>query len=191
LTGRCSPVPSRECCSIFLTMASARLPCCTTFSRSPRSVFINSVISPRLFSFGLASSSTSCNSSINSAESAEKLFTKLSGFLISCAIPAVSWPSEASFCVWTSRSCVVRRSSSDFARCARLHFVEQTDIRDRDHAWSAKISTSSIWFLPNGSTRSRDRNMALRLEVDKFRIGKDVVHISIEIPAPARRATLR
>jgi hypothetical protein len=133
LTGRCSPVPSRECCSIFLTMASARLPCCTTFSRSPRSVFINSVISPRLFSFGLASSSTSCNSSINSAESAEKLFTKLSGFLISCAIPAVSWPSEASFCVWTSRSCVVRRSSSDFARCARLHFVEQTDIRDRDH----------------------------------------------------------
>ena len=43
--------------------------------------------------------SASCNSSINSVEMAEKLFTKLSGFLISCAMPAVSWPSEASFCV--------------------------------------------------------------------------------------------
>ena len=32
----------------------------------------------------------SCNSSISSAETAEKLLTKLSGFLISCAMPAVS-----------------------------------------------------------------------------------------------------
>ena len=34
-----------------------------------------------------------------SMETAEKLLTKLSGFLISWAMPAVSWPSEASFCV--------------------------------------------------------------------------------------------
>src|SRR5262245_1464634 len=34
-TTRCSPEPSRECSSMFLTMASARLPCCTTFSRLP------------------------------------------------------------------------------------------------------------------------------------------------------------
>ena len=31
--GRCSPEPSRECSSMFLTMESARLPCWTTFSR--------------------------------------------------------------------------------------------------------------------------------------------------------------
>ena len=36
--------------------------------------------------------------------------TKLSGFLISCAIPAVNWPSEASFSVWTRRSCAFWRS---------------------------------------------------------------------------------
>ena len=32
----------------------------------------------------------SCNSSTSSLETAEKLLTKLSGFLISCAMPAVS-----------------------------------------------------------------------------------------------------
>ena len=31
--GRCSPQPSRECSSMFLTMELARLPCWTTFSR--------------------------------------------------------------------------------------------------------------------------------------------------------------
>jgi len=54
------------------------------------------------------------------ADSAEKLLTKLSGFLISCAMPAVSWPSDASFCrldeailrgaqfrgIWRGRWCV-------------------------------------------------------------------------------------
>jgi|SRR6516165_9410398 hypothetical protein len=39
------------------------------------------------------------------ANGPEKLFTKLRGFLISWAIPAVNWPSVASFWVWTSRSC--------------------------------------------------------------------------------------
>ena len=60
-----------------------------------------------------APASASRNSSISSTDSAEKLLTKLSGFLISWAMPAVSWPSEASFSVCTSRSCAVRRSSSD------------------------------------------------------------------------------
>ena len=50
---------------------------------------------------------------MSSTETAEKLLTKLSGFLISCAMPAVSWPSEASFSVWTRRSCAVRKSSSE------------------------------------------------------------------------------
>ena len=30
---------------MFLTMASARLPCCTTLSRLPRSMFVSSLIS--------------------------------------------------------------------------------------------------------------------------------------------------
>src|SRR5208282_1794078 len=42
-TGRCSPGPAHECSSMFLTIESARLPCCTIFSRLPRSV---SAISP-------------------------------------------------------------------------------------------------------------------------------------------------
>src|SRR5262245_56464435 len=66
---------------MFLTMASARLPCCTTLSRLPRSVSINSVISLRLFSLTLTSARASCSSVMSSAEIPEKLLTKLSGFL--------------------------------------------------------------------------------------------------------------
>ena len=43
-----------------------------------------------VFSLRLTSLRASCNSSISSADTPEKLLTKLSGFLISCAIPAVS-----------------------------------------------------------------------------------------------------
>jgi hypothetical protein len=39
----------------------------------------------------------------------EKLLTKLSGFLISWAIPAVRCPSEPSFSDWISRSCALRK----------------------------------------------------------------------------------
>src|SRR5262249_45000973 len=54
--------------------------------------------------------------------------------------------SEASFCVWTKRSCVVRRSSSDFASSrvrvstfsySRAFWIATTD-------WSAKVCNSSI-----------------------------------------------
>src|SRR5260221_12125079 len=41
------------------------------------------------------------------------------GFLISCAIPAVNGPSEASFSVWRSRSCVIRKCSNDWGRSVR------------------------------------------------------------------------
>src|SRR5262245_4051106 len=64
---------------MFLTMASARLPCCTTLSRLPFSVSVSSVISARALSFNDISFRVSCNSSINSADSPEKLLTKLSG----------------------------------------------------------------------------------------------------------------
>ena len=51
----------------------------------------------------------------------EKLLTKLSGFLISCAMPAVSWPSEASFSVWTRlvlrRLQIAQRRLGRVSRC--------------------------------------------------------------------------
>ena len=73
------------------------------------------------------------NSSISSTEMAEKLLTKLSGFLISCAMPAVSWPSEASFWVWTRRSCVVPQLLQRFRQFAGagFHVFEQTRILNR------------------------------------------------------------
>ena len=88
-----------------------------------------------------APASASRNSSISSTEIAEKLLTKLSGFLISCAMPAVSWPSEASFSVWTSRSCAVRNSSSDFAS-SRVRACTSSNSRTFSMAitaWSAKV----------------------------------------------------
>jgi hypothetical protein len=43
---RCSPLPSRECNSMFLTMVSARFPCWATFSRLPFSKPVNSSTFP-------------------------------------------------------------------------------------------------------------------------------------------------
>src|SRR5207249_1117818 len=138
--------PWRECSSMFLTMASARLPCCTTLSRLPCSVSAISVISARSLLSRLAPARASRSSSISSAETAEKLLTKLSGFLISCAMPAVSCPSEASFSVCTRRSCAARRSSSDFAnsRVRASTFSNSRTFSIAIAAWSAKVVTSSI-----------------------------------------------
>ena len=80
-----------------MTIESARLPCCTTRSRLPFRLSQMSVISARVLSSSGEPRNASSNSSSSSTDSAEKLLTKFSGFLISCAIPAVSWPSEASF----------------------------------------------------------------------------------------------
>ena len=83
---------------------------------------------------------------MSSTETAEKLLTKLSGFLISWAIPAVSWPSEASFSVWTRRSCAVRKSSSDFAssrvRASTLSNKRAFWIATTD--WAAKVFNRSM-----------------------------------------------
>jgi hypothetical protein len=54
-------------------------------------------VSARVFASPFILCNVSCSSSIISTETPEKLLTKLSGFLISWAMPAVSWPSEASF----------------------------------------------------------------------------------------------
>ena len=99
-TGRCSPEPSRECSSMFLTIESARLPCCT---------ILLEIVAQCIRQFGdfcarlivglHALQGLPAIRRCSSTETLEKLLTKLSGFLISWAMPAVSWPSEASFCV--------------------------------------------------------------------------------------------
>src|SRR5262249_51400199 len=81
---------------------SARRPCSAIFSRLPLSIPIVSSISVRLSwsSAAIAGAVVSFNSSSNSTERSAKLFTKLSGFLISWAMPAVNWPREAIFSAW-------------------------------------------------------------------------------------------
>ena len=61
------------------------------------SMLVRSLTSSRIVSASPTCLKMSLSSSVSSTESAEKLLTKLSGFLISCAIPAVSAPSEAIF----------------------------------------------------------------------------------------------
>ena len=98
-TSRRSPVTPRECSSMLLTMLSARLPCSAILSRLPVSISTVSSISARVSSSSVAmpGAALSFSSSSSSIESPAKLLTKFSGFLISCAIPAVSWPSAAIF----------------------------------------------------------------------------------------------
>src|SRR4029077_5211612 len=101
--------------------------------------------------------SASRNSSISSTDTAEKLLTKLSGFLISCAIPAVNCPSEASFSVCTRRSWAVRKSSNDFAN-SRVRASTLSNRRTFSiamAAWSAKVETNSICLSVNGLTSRR------------------------------------
>ena len=122
-----------------------------------RSVSVRSSISARAFASIGRPRRASRSSSSNSMESDEKLLTKLSGFLISWAIPAVSWPSEASFWVCTKRSCAVCRSSSD---CASSRVRASTLSNKRTFsiaiaAWSAKVVTSSICLSVNGRTSVR------------------------------------
>jgi len=53
---------------MFRTIPSARLPCCTIFSRLPRNVSVISPISVRSLPSRDAPRSASCNSLVNSAE---------------------------------------------------------------------------------------------------------------------------
>ena len=162
---------------MFLTIESARLPCCTTLSRLPFSM------SGQLVDLGAqacrragALAAPRCSSSISSADSDEKLLTKFSGFLISCAMPAVSWPSEASFSVWTSRSCAVRRSSSDRAssRGARLHLLEQPHVLDRDHRLVGEgLDQLDLLVGERPHLRARQREDADRLALAQQRHAED------------------
>src|SRR5215831_17210422 len=132
-TGRRSPEPSRECSSMFLTMESARWPCCTTLPRLSYKVPVSSLTSSRTLPGSATGLSTSFNSSVNSDETAAKLFTKLSAFLISCAMPAVSCPSAAIFCAWTRLACAAcksRNAVSAASRAARMAFFGLLPVGD-------------------------------------------------------------
>ena len=93
-------------------MPSARRPCSAIFSRLPVSISTVSSISARVSSSSaaIAGAAAAFNSSSNSTDSPAKLLTKLSGFLISWAMPAVSWPSEAIFSACTRLACAVLSS---------------------------------------------------------------------------------
>ena len=47
------------------------------------------------------------------------MLTKLSGFLISCAMPAVSCPSAAIFCAWTRLACAICNSRNAVSAASR------------------------------------------------------------------------
>ncbi|MGY3080914.1 hypothetical protein ACVWZZ_007322 [Bradyrhizobium sp. LM6.10] len=72
-------------------------------------------------------------------------------------MPAVSWPSEASFSVWTSRSWAARKSSSDLASslvrsCTSLNSrVFSMAIT----AWSAKVLSKATALSGKGPASGR------------------------------------
>ena len=72
---------------------------------------------------------------MSSTETAEKLFTKLSGFLISWAIPAVSWPERGQFLRLDQAvlcGAQVLQRLRQFPR-ALLLGLEQPHVLDGDH----------------------------------------------------------
>ena len=86
-------------------------------------------------------------------------------------MPAVSWPSEASFSVCTKRSCAVRKSSSDFVilRVRASHF-QTAEHLDRITAWSANVVTNSISVRErvNPAARQRDHTDRLALTHERY-----------------------
>ena len=106
----------------------------------------------------LSGATASCSSSSRSTDRSEKLLTKLSGFLISCAMPAVSWPSEAIFSDCTSRSWVRRRSASAVSAAVRRALCR---VRS---SWNSRAFSIASTALPgeglqqrgNGRSKSAD-----------------------------------
>src|ERR1700738_700055 len=161
---------------MFLTIESARFPCCTTLFRLPCSISAISLISVRSLLSRCAPASASRNSSMSSTEMAEKLLTKLSGFLISCAIPAVNWPSEASFSVWTSRACAAFNSRSaasaaslaarTFALCDVAVDRYEPASRHRIDAYFQHAAVGSRPFYSPLTIRAFDIAMQFRIQID-------------------------
>ena len=130
------------------------MPCWTTLSRLPASSAINSAACS---SSWRRRADRILSSSMSSIESAAKLLTKFSGFLISCAMPAVSWPSEASFSVWISRSCAALSSSSEFASSR----VRASTSSNRRAFWIASTDCAAkVWRRSIVELRKRARLLA-------------------------------
>ena len=162
--GRCSPEPSRECSSMFLTIevgALAVLHDLVEIALQHVRELVD-LLARLVVDRGRLEHVVQLVDQLASTAT-EKLLTKLSGFLISWAMPAVSWPSEASFSVWTRRSCAVRRSSSD---CDSSVVRWRNSLNRRAFsmamtAWLAKLATSSVCLSVKGLTSCRiDRDGA-------------------------------
>ena len=110
--GNRSPVFPREISSMPCMMLIALSPCSLIFSIFvERSSAISSKSAASSSSiFPSRSATISFRSASNLSDIFEKLITKFSGFCISCAIPALSFPSDANFCC--SSSCLRSISSS-------------------------------------------------------------------------------
>ena len=83
----------------------------------------------------MAGAAISFNSANNSTESPAKLLTKLRGFLISWAMPAVSWPKEAIF------SCT---TSSRWAERSRANAVSASSRARSSSCWRCFMSVTSV-----------------------------------------------
>src|SRR6516162_7510216 len=117
------------------------------------------VSSPSAATTGAVVSFSSSNSSLDSSA---KLLTKLSGFLISWAIPAVSWPSAAIFWACNRLACAACNSCSAFSAVsraarisasARLRSVMSPMINTKPPPGTALCRTSMT--RPSGRVRSR------------------------------------
>ena len=82
---------------------------------------------------------------------------KFSGFLISCAMPAVSWPSDAIFSAWIRLAWAVfssRNVASALSRAARISSISRA-FSIAITAWAAKFCNRAICFSVNGRTSWR------------------------------------
>ena len=167
----CAPRPVREWRSMFLTIESARLPCCTIFSRLPESSSINSAPSSGPAAGGEAMADFS--SSTSSIESAAKLFTKFKRVLdfVRDAGGQLAKRGEL-FRLHQPFLCGAKflQRSRKFARSG-LHVLEKAGVLDRDdrlcregleevdHAWRELAGILAPYDKrPHDPARSQQRN---------------------------------
>src|SRR5215208_3600492 len=133
---------------MFLTIESARLPCWTTFSRLPFSMWVSSSSSARFLSSTATSLRASPSSSTNSWESVEKLLTKFSGFLISCG----ELPERGELLRLNK---AILRGAQLLERFGKLlgsllHLFEHADVTDGDHGLIGKGLEQSDLLVTEG-----------------------------------------
>ena len=133
--GPCSPEPSRECSSMFLTMESARLPCCTTFSRLPFSSLRQLADFLAHLPIERAGSSISSSSSIKLGRKRREIIDEIERVL-DLVRDAGGELAERGELLGLDQA--VLRGAQIVERCgqlpgALLHLVEQPHVLDGDH----------------------------------------------------------